>query len=216
MSNKIMKERLVKYLETGDEFLFDEKVFKELKKYILYISHRWIGEEYSKEDILEICLCRIGTALKDFDPERGEITTFLASICENAMRKDKHNKSAKKRINYNLVNSLNDIYYKTGNSSKQKTYEEVFLIHYDKEYTGIDYSKYIIQACENIEEKVKVKATNGKKLKYDLKKMFALYYQGYNQTEVGEYCGVSQVQVSRMLKRIRTEIIRLMKEDKVI
>ena len=180
----------------------------------MYISNRWIGEEYSKEDVLEICLCRIGTELKDFDPERGEITTFLATVCENAMRKDKRNKSAKKRINYNLVNSLNDIYYKTGNSSKPITYEEVFLIHYDKEYTGIDYSKYIIQACENIEEKVK--ATNGKKLKYDLKKMFALYYQGYNQTEVSEYCGVSQVQVSRMLKRIRTEIIRLMKEDKVI
>lgn len=214
MENNLLKTQLVEYIKTGDEFLFDEKVFKELKKYILYISHRWIGEEYSKEDVLEICLCRIGTALKDFDPERGEITTFLASICENAMRKDKHNKSAKKRINYNLVNSLNDIYYKTDNSSKPITYEEVFLIHYDKEYTGIDYSKYIIQACENIEEKVK--ATNGKKLKYDLKKMFALYYQGYNQTEVSGYCGVSQVQVSRMLKRVRTETIRLMKEDKVI
>lgn len=214
MENNLLKTQLVEYIKTGDEFLFDEKVFKELKKYILYISNRWIGEEYSKEDVLEICLCKIGTALKDFDPERGEITTFLASMCENTMRKDKRNKSAKKRINYNLVNSLNDIYYKTGNSSKPITYEEVFLIHYDKEYTGIDYSKYIIQACENIEEKVK--ATNGKKLKYDLKKMFALYYQGYNQTEVSEYCGVSQVQVSRMLKRIRTEIIRLMKEDKVI
>ena len=213
MENNLLKTQLVEYIKTGDEFLFDEKVFKELKKYILYISHRWIGEEYSKEDVLEICLCRIGTALKDFDPERGEITTFLATICENAMRKDKHNKSAKKRINYNLVNSLNDIYYKTGNSSKQKTYEEVFLIHYDKEYTGIDYSKYIIQACENIEEKA---AINGKKCKYDLKKMFTLYYQGYTQTEVGEYCSASQVQVSRMIKRVRTEIIRLMKEDKVI
>ena len=46
--------------------------------------------------------------------------------------------------------------------------------------------------------------------------MFTLYYQGYTQTEVGEYCSVSQVQVSRMIKRVRTEIIRLMKEDKVI
>lgn len=213
MENNLLKTQLVEYIKTGDEFLFDEKVFKELKKYILYISHRWIGEEYSKEDILEICLCRIGTTLKDFDPERGEITTFLATMCEHAMKNDKRDKAAKKRINYNLVNSLNDIYYKTGNSSKQKTYEEVFLIHYDKEYTGIDYSKYIIQACENIEEKA---AINSKKFKYDLKKMFILYYQGYTQTEVGEYCGVSKVQVSRMLKCVRTETIRLMKEDKVI
>ena len=71
--------------------------------------------------------------------------------------------------------------------------------------------KYIIKACENIK-----KRSTTKKIKYDLKKVFIMYYQGYNQDYIGKTIGITQVQVSRMLDKIRKETQRLLKEDGII
>lgn len=214
MGKNLLKTQLVEYIKTGDEFLFNSEVFDELKRFILYKSNSWMKKGYSKEEIIEICLYKIGPGLKDFDPDRGEITTFIATMCKYAMLKDYETRNAKKRIGKRVIKSLNDVYYQKSHSSKPITYEDLCLIHYDEEYTGIDYKKYIYEACDNI--KSKCENAPGKRIKYDLNKMFDLHYQGYTQREIGKICGVSQVQVSRMLKRIREEIIRLMEEDNIL
>ena len=213
MSNKIMKERLVKYLETGDEFLFDEKVLSELKYFIIYTTRKYINEFYTKEDLIEICLYNIGLNLKKYDSSKSEITTFLTVLCERAVCGDIKYKTALKRIPEHSLVSLNDTYsiFNNGEIEIINTYEDVFAISEDRDYTDIIYEEYVTKACYNIE--------NSKYRKKDyknLKELFILYYQGYSQGYIADCIGISQVQVSRVLDRIRKETQRLLKEDGII
>ena len=177
MDNQILKSRIKEYIKTGDEYLLDDQVLMEIKKLILYNVGSYIGTNYyTREDVIEICLYEIGKQLKNYNPDRGEITTFISLVCINAMKKDLRNKRAGKRIPEKMINSLYETYYSRGTSDDDITYEDAFAISEDPEYTGINYEKYVIKACENIK-----KRSTTKKIKYDLKKVFIMSYQGYTQ-----------------------------------
>ena len=212
MDNQILKSRIKEYIKTGEEYLLDDHVLMEIKKLILYNVGSYIGTNYyTREDVIEICLYEIGKQLKNYNPDRGEITTFISLVCINAMKKDLRNKRAEKRIPEKMINSLYETYYRRESTDDEITYEDVFAVSEDPEYTGINYEKYVIKACENIK-----KRSTTKKIKYDLKKVFIMYYQGYSQQYIADCIGISQVQVSRMLDRIRKETQRLLKEDGII
>ena len=212
MDNQILKSRIKEYIKTGDEYLLDDQVLMEIKKLILYNVGSYIVTNYDiREDVIEICLYEIGKQLKNYNPDRGEITTFISLVCINAMKKDLRDKRAGKRIPEKMINSLYETYYSRGTSDDDITYEDAFAISEDPEYTGINYEKYVIKACENIK-----KRSTTKKIKYDLKKVFIMYYQGYSQEYIEDCIGISQVQVSRMLNKIRKETQRLLKEDNII
>ena len=213
MSDKIMKERLVKYLETGDEFLFDEKVLSELKYFIIYTTRKYINEFYTKEDLIEICLYNIGLNLKKYDSSKSEITTFLTLLCERAVGEDIRYKTTSKRIPEHSLVSMNDTYslFNDGEVEIVNTYEDVFAISEDHDYTNIVYEEYVIKACYNIEN------SKYRKIDYkNLKELFILYYQGYSQYYIGKTLDITQVQVSRILNKIRKETQRLLKEDNII
>ena len=213
MSDKIMKERLVKYLETGDEFLFDEKVLSELKYFITHVTKKYINEFYTKEDLLEICLYHIGSGLKKYDSSKGEITTFLTVLCERAVCGDIKYKTALKRIPEHSLVSMNDTYsiFNDGEIEIINTYEDVFAISEDRDYTDIIYEEYVIKACYNIEN------SKYRKIDYkNLKELFILYYQGYTQDYIADYIGITQSQVSRVIDKIKRETIKLMKKDHVL
>ena len=212
MDKKILKSRIKDYIKTGEEYLLDEHVLKEIKKLIIYSVGTYIGTNYyTREDVIEICLYEIGKQLKNYNPDRGEITTFISLVCVNAMKKDLRDKRAGKRIPEKMINSLYETYYSRGTSDDDITYEDAFAISEDPEYTGINYEKYVIKACENVK-----KRSTTKQIKYDLKKVFIMYYQGYRQKYIADCIGISQVQVSRVLDRIRKETQRLLKEDGII
>ena len=212
MNKQILKSRIKDYIKTGEEYLLDEHVLKEIKKLIIYSVGTYIGTNYyTREDVIEICLYEIGKQLKNYNPDRGEITTFLSLVCINAMKKDLRNKRAEKRTPEKMINSLYETYYSGESTDDDITYEDVFAVSEDPEYTGINYEKYVIKACENIK-----KRSTTKKIKYDLKKVFIMYYQGYSQYYIADCIGISQVQVSRVLDKIRKETQRLMKEDNII
>ena len=212
MDKQLLKSRIKEYIKTGDEYLLDEQVLMEIKKLIIFSCKSWFKYEcYTKEDIIEICLYEIGKCLKNYNPDKGEITTFIPFVCTNAMKKDLRNKRAEKRIPEKMINSLYETYYSNETSDGVITYEDVFAVSEDPEYTGINYEKYVIKACENIK-----KRATARKIKYDLKKVFIMYYQGYRQEYIADCIGVSQTQVSRMLDKIRKETQRLMKKDGIL
>ena len=212
MDNQILKSRIKEYIKTGEEYLLDKHVLKEIEKLIIYNVGTYIGTNYyTREDVIEICLYEIGKQLKNYNPDRGEITTFISLVCINAMKKDLRDKRAGKRIPEKMINSLYETYYSGESTDDDITYEDVFAVSEDPEYTGINYEKYVIKACENVANNKR-----GKKINYDLKKVFIMYYQGYNQDYIGKTIGITQVQVSRMLDKIRKETQRLLKEDGII
>ena len=212
MGKRILKSRIKEYLKTGDEYLLDEQVLIELKKLIIYNVGSYIDNNYyTKDDVIEICLYDIGKQLKRYNPDRGEISTFISLICINDIKKDLRDKTAEKRIPQKMMNSLYETYYGRETTDKGITYEDAFAISNDPEYTGINYENYIIKACENVANNKR-----GSKIKYDLKKMFIMYYQGYSQYYIGKTLDITQVQVSRILNKIRKETQRLLKEDGII
>ena len=212
MDNQILKSRIKEYIKTGDEYLLDDQVLMEIKKLIIYSVGTYIGTNYyTREDVIEICLYEIGKQLKNYNPDRGEITTFISLVCVNAMKKDLRDKRAGKRIPEKMINSLYETYYGGDTTDDDIKYEDVFAVSEDPEYTGINYEKYVIKACENVANNKR-----GKKINYDLKKVFIMYYQGYRQQYIADCIGISQVQVSRMLDKIRKETQRLLKEDEII
>ena len=87
MDNQILKSRIKEYIKTGEEYLLDKHVLKEIEKLIIYNVGSYIGiNYYTKEDVIEICLYEIGKQLKNYNPDRGEITTFISLVCTNAMK----------------------------------------------------------------------------------------------------------------------------------
>ena len=87
MDNQILKSRIKEYIKTCDEYLLDDQVLMEIKKLILYNVGSYIGTNYyTREDVIEICLYEIGKQLKNYNPDRGEITTFISLVCTNAMK----------------------------------------------------------------------------------------------------------------------------------
>lgn len=213
MSDKIMKERLVKYLETGDESLFDEKVLSELKYFIIHATKKYINEFYTKEDLLEICLYDIGLKLKNYDPSKSEITTFLTLLCERAVGEDIRYKTVSKRIPEHSLVSLNDTYsiFNNGEIEIINTYEDVFAISEDHDYTNIVYEEYVIKACYNIEN------SKYRKLDYkNLKELFILYYQGYSKSYIAKKYKWDRMQVYRIIDKIKRESIRLMRKEHVL
>ena len=207
-----MNKRIKEYIETGDEFLLDDEVLIQIIK---LIKSRYMGYVkrgiYTEEEMIELCLFQIGKDLKKYNPDRGEVSTFLTLTCKRILFNTVRDRKADKRIPEKMINSLYETYYGGDTTDDDITYEDVFAVSEDPEYTGINYEKYIIKACENVANNKR-----GKKINYDLKKIFILYYQGYRQQDIADCIGISQVQVSRVLDKIRKETQRLLKEDGII
>ena len=207
-----MNKRIKEYIETGDEFLLDDEILTQIIK---LIKSRYMGYVkrgiFTEEEMIELCLFQIGKDLKKYNPDRGEVSTFLTLTCKRILFNTVRDRKADKRIPEKMINSLYETYYSGDTTDDNITYEDAFAISEDPEYTVIDYEKYVIKACENIK-----KRSTTKKIKYDLKKVFIMYYQGYSQDYIADCIGISQVQVSRMLNKIRKETQRLLKEDNII
>ena len=108
---------------------------------------------------------------------------------------------------------MNDTYsiFNNGEIEIINTYEDVFAISEDRDYTDIIYEEYVIKACYNIEN------SKYRKIDYkNLKELFILYYQGYTQDYIADCIGITQSQVSRVIDRIKRESIKLMKKDHVL
>ena len=208
----MLNKRIKEYIETGDEFLLDDEILTQIIK---LIKSRYMGYVkrgiYTEEEMIELCLFQIGKDLKKYNPDRGEPSTFLTLTCKRILFNTVRDRKADKRIPEKMINSLYETYYSGDTTDDNITYEDVFAVSEDPEYTGINYEKYIIKACENVANNKR-----GKKINYDLKKIFIMYYQGYNQDYIGKTIGITQVQVSRMLDKIRKETQRLLKEDGII
>ena len=208
----MLNKRIKEYIETGDEFLLDDEILTQIiklikSKYMGYVK-RGI---FTEEEMIELCLFQIGKDLKKYNPDRGEVSTFLTLTCKRILFNTVRDRKADKRIPEKMINSLYETYYDGDTTDDGIKYEDVFAVSEDPEYTGINYEKYVIKACENIK-----KRSTTKKIKYDLKKVFIMYYQGYSQDYIADCIGISQVQVSRMLNKIRKETQRLLKEDGII
>ena len=207
-----MNKRIKEYIETGDEFLLDDEILTQIIK---LIKSRYMGYVkrgiYTEEEMIELCLFQIGKDLKKYNPDRGEVSTFLTLTCKRILFNTVRDRKADKRIPEKMINSLYETYYNGDTTDDDIKYEDVFAVSEDPEYTGINYEKYVIKACENVK-----KRSTTKQIKYDLKKVFIMYYQGYSQRYIADCIGISQAQVSRMLDKIRKETQRLLKEDGII
>ena len=212
LSENILNKRIKEYIKTGDEFLLDDEVLTQIIKLIKYKYMGYVKRGiFTEEEMIELCLFQIGKDLKKYNPDKGEVSTFLTLTCKRILFNTVRDKKAGKRIPEKNIESLSNTFYNKDPEAKELRYEDKFLIYEDPEYTGINYENYVIKACENVANNKR-----GKKINYDLKKVFIMYYQGYNQDYIGKTIGITQVQVSRMLDKIRKETQRLLKEDGII
>ena len=212
LSENILNKRIKEYIKTGDEFLLDDEVLTQIIKLIKYKYMGYVKRGiFTEEEMIELCLFQIGKDLKKYNPDKGEVSTFLTLTCKRILFNTVRDKKAGKRIPEKNIESLSNTFYNKDPEAKELRYEDKFLIYEDPEYTGINYENYVIKACENVANNKR-----GKKINYDLKKVFIMYYQGYNQDYIGKTIGITQVQVSRMLDRIRKETQRLLKEDGIL
>ena len=83
-----MNKRIKEYIKTGDEFLLDDEILTQIiklikSKYMGYVK-RGI---YTEEEMIELCLFQIGKDLKKYNPDRGEVSTFLTLTCNSMQEK---------------------------------------------------------------------------------------------------------------------------------
>lgn len=161
----------------------NEELFNQNVKlaYKIAWSYRSCGVEF--EDVKQMCLLGLWKAVKTFKNDKGVIfATYAVRVMQNEvnqyLRKNKkylNNKSLSDKIKENIF--LEDIIPNEKNEIEQK--EE-----------AIDSEKYLERIYKNVKTDKQ-------------KRVITMYINGSTQKKIGEKLGISQPQVSRIIKKMR-------------
>jgi len=149
-----------------------------------YFARKYSYMPFEYEDLLSTALFGFTKALNAFDPSRGiKFTTLAGRAIQSEMYKFNRDKNAGKRKGKNV--SLNQVVY-YGTDGSEITLMDMLTDETEQtDWKGIN--KAIDQALQFMKEREK--------------KAFILYSAGKTQREVSEELGISQMQVSRLVRK---------------
>lgn len=158
-----------------------EQLARENIKLVHYISHKYHNKKYEYEDVFSAAQFGFASALKRFDPKRGvKFQTYAAQAMINLILQ--HYRDMETRIKPAV--SLDKRFY----SKEGDSFALIDTLPAPEEDVNW---KEINEAAKRAAEKMSDRE----------KEVLHLYFSGMAQTVIGEHLGVSQMQVSRILKR---------------
>lgn len=147
-------------------------------------------EEYY--DLLAIALCK---AALIFDENKGMFSTLVYTCMNNEVKLTKRKENEQKTIPEYMVDSLDYIYSSDNddveNSLKNKIIKDIFPAPDESVANTIMFNNFYYQ---NLDDKERT--------------IVDLVFQGKNQTDISKKLSVSQPQVSRLIKEIKTKWIK--------
>ena len=167
---------------------YEAMMYSILKKYGLYNK---------REDYIDVCYIGYAKALKKYDSSKSKPTTYIYKCIENELLQYLRKENAKKRQREET--SLDYVYDEKGHDLED-------LID-----SGIDIENDFIEKEQNNRLCEAIKKLS-KKEQYIIKYSFGLNCDEKTQSEMAEYLGIGQTQVSRLKDKILIKL-RGMIED---
>lgn len=230
-------ELWLRYKKSGDKKaledlieLFDDLIYYWASKFTFY------GEPI--EDLVQIGYLAFLKAVENYDPEKGELSTYISHYVLGEIRhhlRDKIDKVKIPRSIKNLINRMDryikEVWEKENRSPttdeiaeylniKKESVEELFKIKdaimaVSLEDLDIEVDKIRTEKFESfrlpIEDKIALEQALSKLPEIQKKIIEYIFYQDLTQTEVAKILKISQSQVSRILKSALDNLRRLLK-----
>lgn len=230
-------ELWLRYKKSGDKKaledligLFDDLIYYWASKFTFY------GETI--EDLVQIGYLAFLKAVENYDPEKGELSTYISHYVLGEIRhhlRDKIDKVKIPRSIKNLINRMDryikEVWEKENRSPttdeiaeylniKKESVEELFKIKdaimaVSLEDLDIEVDKIRTEKFESfrlpIEDKIALEQALSKLPEIQKKIIEYIFYQDLTQTEVAKILKISQSQVSRILKSALDNLRRLLK-----
>lgn len=230
-------ELWLRYKKSGDKKaledlidLFDDLIYYWASKFTFY------GEPI--EDLVQIGYLAFLKAVENYDPEKGELSTYISHYVLGEIRhhlRDKIDKVKIPRSIKNLINRMDryikEVWEKENRSPttdeiaeylniKKEAVEELFKIKdaimaVSLEDLDIEVDKIRTEKFESfrlpIEDKIALEQALSKLPEIQKKIIEYIFYQDLTQTEVAKILRISQSQVSRILKSALDNLRRLLK-----
>ena len=186
--------------QNGDEMAY---LVENNQGLIWSIVKRFLGRGYDKEDIYQIGCLGFIKAIRRFDSEfEVKLSTYAVPYILGEIKKFLRDDGPVEEITMAMeigkpIESLENSAYNTDNSNKPVSIAEMLSTNKD-EATSITDKITIHNLIENLEDR-------------DKEIILLRYYKDKTQTEVAKILGISQVQVSRIEKKIlegmKTELV---------
>lgn len=225
------KEKDEKALEALLE-LYDDLIYYWASKFVYY------GEPL--EDLVQIGYLGFLKAIENYDPEKGELSTYISHFVLGEIRhylRDKIDKvkipRSVKTLIHKMDKYINEVWEKENRSPttdeiaqylnvKKEAVEELFRIKESIMVTSledleIEMDKIRAERLESfklpIEDKIALEQALSKLPEIQRKIIEFIFYQDLTQTEVAKVLKISQSQVSRLLKSALKRLKDIMLKD---
>jgi RNA polymerase sigma-B factor len=225
------KEKDEKSLEALLE-LYDDLIYYWASKFVYY------GEPL--EDLFQIGYLGFLKAIENYDPEKGELSTYISHFVLGEIRhylRDKIDKvkipRSVKTLIHKMDKYINEVWEKENRSPttdeiaqylnvKKEAVEELFRIKESIMVTSledleIEMDKIRAERLESfklpIEDKIALEQALSKLPEIQRKIIEFIFYQDLTQTEVAKVLKISQSQVSRLLKSALKRLKDIMLKD---
>jgi len=230
-------ELWLKYRETGDKKVLEEllEVFDDL---IYYWASKFTSYGEPLEDLVQIGYLGFLKAVENYDPEKGDLSTYISHYVLGEIRhhlRDKIDKIKIPRSVKGLINKMDnfikEVWEKENRSPSceeiarhlnitVESVEELFKIKeammtVSLEDLEIEMDRIRAEKLESfklpIEDKIALEQALAKLPDVQKKVIEYIFYQDLTQTEVAKILKISQSQVSRILRSALENLKRILK-----
>ena len=230
-------ELWLKYRETGDKKVLEEllEIFDDL---IYYWASKFTSYGEPLEDLVQIGYLGFLKAIENYDPEKGDLSTYISHYVLGEIRhhlRDKIDKIKIPRSVKGLIskmdNFIKEVWEKENRSPSceeiarhlnitVESVEELFKIKdammtVSLEDLEIEMDRIRAEKLESfklpIEDKIALEQALAKLPEVQRKVIEYIFYQDLTQTEVAKILKISQAQVSRILRSALENLKRILK-----
>ena len=164
-----------------------------------------------KDDMIQTAYLQIWKSKNKFNPNKGKLESFMATICWNTFNKFIRDNVYKDKDNINSIVNIDTVEYMNADYDGRNEKRELInsMVKTDKHYLDIEYRELM----EKFDNRVKKENKEGGGKETDLEelhKIIDLLLEGYNQSEIGRMMGKDFRIINKKIKRIRNIFNRIL------
>ena len=164
-----------------------------------------------KDDMIQTAYLQIWKSKNKFNPNKGKLESFMATICWNTFNKFIRDNVYKDKDNINSIVNIDTVEYMNADYDGRNEKRELInsMGKTDKHYLDIEYRELM----EKFDNRVKKENEKGGGKKTDLKELHYVMdklVEGYNQSEIAKEMGVTQNCIYKKILRIKNTFNRIL------
>ena len=164
-----------------------------------------------KDDMIQTAYLQIWKSKNKFNPNKGKLESFMATICWNTFNKFIRDNVYKDKDNINSIVNIDTVEYMNADYDGRNEKRELInsMVKTDKHYLDIEYRELM----EKFDNRVKKENEKGGGKKTDLKELHYVMdklVEGYNQSEIAKEMGVTQNCIYKKILRIKNTFNRIL------